>query len=306
MADSEKMAPFGSPPVDRAPVRRRHPSWIKTRFMAGERYHFLAKVLREKGLHTVCEEAQCPNIGECWSHGTATFMLMGDTCTRGCTFCAVGKGKPAQLDASEPEHVAEVIESLELDYAVLTSVDRDDLPDEGAGHFALTVEAIARRLPECKIEALVPDFHARRDCIARLASTPLFVFAHNVETVPRLYRRVRPGSDYERSLHTLRIAKDVRPDLLTKSSLMVGLGETHDELVDVFRDLRVHGCDALTLGQYLQPTPQHHDVFRYVPPTEFEELKKVAEGLGFRQVVSGPLVRSSYHAWEITETPAAV
>ncbi len=274
--------------------------------MAGERYHFLGRVLREKGLHTVCEEAQCPNMGECWSHGTATFMLMGDTCTRACTFCAIGKGKPAPLDASEPEHVAEVIESLELDYAVLTSVDRDDLLDEGAGHFALTVEAIARRLPECKVEALVPDFHARRDCIARLASTPLFVFAHNVETVPRLYRRVRPGSDYERSLHTLRIAKDVRPDLLTKSSLMVGLGETQDELVDVFRDLRAHGCDALTLGQYLQPTPQQHEVFRYVPPTEFEALKKVAEGLGFRQVVSGPLVRSSYHAWEITETPAVV
>lgn len=285
---------------------RRHPSWVKARFQAGERYHSVGKILREKGLHTVCEEAQCPNMGECWSHGTATFMLMGDTCTRSCTFCAVGRGKPAALDLDEPEHVAEVIESLGLDYAVLTSVDRDDLPDEGADHFARTVEAIARRLPRCRVEALVPDFHGRRDCIERVASTPLFVFAHNVETVPRLYRRVRPGSDYQRSLDTLRTAKEVRADLITKSSLMVGLGETRDELLAVFRDLRAQGCDALTLGQYLQPTPQQHEVFRYVPPGEFEDLGKLAEGLGFRQVVSGPLVRSSYHAWKITDTPAVV
>ncbi len=288
-------------------TRSRHPAWIKTRFHAGERYQFLKKILREKGLHTVCEEAQCPNVGECWAHGTATFMLMGDTCTRGCTFCAVGKGRPSELDPSEPDHVADVIQTLGLDYVVLTSVDRDDLPDEGSGHFALTIEAIARRLPTIRIEALVPDFHARPDCIERFARTPLYVFAHNVETVPRLYRRVRPGSDYRRSLRVLRMAKETRADLITKSSLMLGLGETQDELVKVFADLREHDCDALTLGQYLQPTPEQHDVFRYVPPAEFEELKTIAESMGFRQVVSGPLVRSSYHAWEIAATtPAAI
>jgi lipoic acid synthetase len=281
-------------------VPPRHPAWIKTRFSANERYRALGRILREKGLHTVCEEAECPNIGECWAHGTATFMLMGDTCTRGCTFCAVGKGKPLDLDPEEPEHVAEAIEALKLDYAVLTSVDRDDLPDEGADHFARTIEAIARRLPACRVEALVPDFHCRPELIDRVARTPVFVFAHNVETVPRLYRRVRPGSDYALSLDVLEKAKISRPDLLTKSSLMLGLGEARGELSDVFRDLRAHGVDVLTLGQYLKPSPDQVDVFRYVTPAEFAELQAEAEALGFRHVVSGPLVRSSYHAWEVT------
>jgi lipoic acid synthetase len=289
------------------PSVRRHPSWVRGRFARNERYRLVERVLREKGLHTVCEEAECPNIGECWGHGTATFMLMGDTCTRGCAFCAVGKGKPLALDRSEPEHVAQVIEALGLDYAVLTSVDRDDLPDEGAGHFAETVEAIARRLPRCRVEALVPDFHGRRELIARVARAPLFVFAHNVETVPRLYRRVRPGSDYLRSLAVLARAREARPGLITKSSLMLGLGEARSEVVQVFRDLRAHGCDVLTLGQYLQPTPAQLDVFRYVTPGEFDDLRVEAEALGFRHVVSGPLVRSSYHAWEVAgrgEEPA--
>ena len=284
--------------------RRKHPSWIKTRFSENERYHFLKRVLREKGLHTVCEEAQCPNIGECWAHGTATFMLMGDTCTRGCTFCAVDKGKPLMLDVSEPAHVAEVIEALGLDYAVLTSVNRDDLPDEGAGHVALTIEAISRRIPTCRVEALVPDFHARRDCIERVACTPLFVYAHNVETVPRLYRRVRPGSDYQQSLRALATAKECRDDLMTKSSLMLGLGETRDEVLEVCRDLRAVGCDVVTFGQYLQPSANQQEVFRYVTPDEFEELRRLAGDLGFRQVVSGPMVRSFYHAWEIVDTEA--
>ncbi len=279
----------------------RHPSWIKTRFSANERYLFLKSVLREKGLHTVCEEAQCPNVGECWAHGTATFMLLGDTCTRGCTFCAVGKGKPLEVDGSEPDHVAEVIEALHLDYCVLTSVNRDDLPDEGAGHFARTISAIRRRLPTCRVEALVPDFNGRTELIDTVASSPLFVYAHNVETVPRLYRRVRPGSDYRRSLGCLETAKRCRPDLITKSSLMLGLGEARAELLELFRDLRDHGCDVLTLGQYLKPTTDQLDVFRYVPPGEFEELKEEAEALGFKHVVSGPMTRSSYHAWEVHE-----
>jgi lipoic acid synthetase len=215
----------------------------------------------------------------------------------------VGKGKPLDLDPSEPEKVAEVIEALKLDYAVLTSVDRDDLPDEGAGHFAGTIEAIRRRLPACRVEALVPDFHARPELIERVAKTPLFVFAHNVETVPRLYRRVRPGSDYQRSLKVVGAARTCRPDLITKSSLMLGLGETRFELLQVFRDLRAQGCDVLTLGQYLQPTAAQVPVFRYVTPAEFAQLKEEAEALGFRNVFSGPLVRSSYHAWELGSAP---
>lgn len=277
----------------------RHPSWIKTRFAANDRFLFLKQVLREKGLHTVCEEAQCPNVGECWANGTATFMLMGDTCTRGCTFCAVGKGKPMLLDAAEPEHVAEVIEALKLDYAVLTSVNRDDLADEGAHHFAATIRAIRRRLPNCRVEALVPDFNGRPELIEVVASSPVFVYAHNLETVPRLYRRVRPGSDYARSLRVLALAKSARADLITKSSLMLGLGEAREELLAVFRDLRAHGCEVLTLGQYLKPTADQLDVFRYVPPEEFLELKREAEALGFRHVVSSPMSRSSYHAWEV-------
>ncbi len=300
-------APHHSPTMKPLPVlspqpsTRRHPSWIKTRFAANERYEFLARVLGERGLHTVCEEAQCPNIGECWAHGTATFMLMGDVCTRGCTFCSVGKGRPSELDRDEPEHVAEVIEALGLDYAVLTSVNRDDLPDEGAGHVARTIEAIAARLPSCKTEALVPDFHAREELIGRLVDTPLFVYAHNVETVPRLYRRVRPGSDYRRSLQVLALAKSLRGDVLTKSSLMLGLGETRQELLDVCRDLRSEGVDVLTLGQYLQPTASQQDVFRYVPPEEFAELRDLTAAMGFRHVMSGPMVRSSYHAWEVAD-----
>ncbi len=279
----------------------RHPSWIKTRFSANERYLHLKKILREKGLHTVCEEAECPNVGECWAHGTATFMLLGDTCTRGCTFCAVGKGKPLDLDLGEPEHVAEVVEALNLDYCVLTSVNRDDLKDEGAAHFVETISAIRRRLPACRVEALVPDFNGRRELIEKVAMSPLLVYAHNIETVPRLYRRVRPGSIYERSLDCLETAKRIRPELLTKSSLMLGLGESREELSRVFQDLRAHQCDVLTLGQYLKPSADQLDVFRYVTPGELEDLKREAESLGFKHVVSGPMTRSSYRAWEIHE-----
>ena len=284
-------------PVQPAPVRR-HPEWIRWRITGGERYTQLRETSRRLKLHTVCEEAKCPNIGECWSHGTATFMLMGDACTRRCNFCAVGKGKPGYLDANEPEHVAAVVAEMGLDYAVLTSVTRDDLPDQGADHVALTIEAIHRRLPNCKLEMLIPDFRGERLCVERVVNTPLLVLAHNMETVPRLYRQVRPGAAYERSLRVLQMAKEIRPDIITKSGLMLGLGETREELLEVFVDLRDHGCDILTLGQYLQPTPEQLPVFRYVTPQEFAGLKEDALRLGFRHVESGPLVRSSYHAWE--------
>jgi lipoic acid synthetase len=278
--------------------QRRHPDWIRQRPPGGERYTYLKNVLREFNLHTVCEEAKCPNMGECWSHGAATFMLMGDVCTRRCNFCAVGKGKPGYLDATEPEHVAEVVAAMKLDYCVLTSVTRDDLPDQGAAHIAGTIEAIHRRLPACKLEMLIPDFRGESSCIERVVKTPLAVLAHNMETVPRLYRQVRPGAVYERSLRVLQIAKDFRPYILTKSGLMLGLGETREELRQVFTDLRRHDCDILTLGQYLQPSPDQLPVFRYVTPQEFAEFKEEALVLGFSHVESGPLVRSSYHAWE--------
>jgi len=225
-------------------------------------------------------------------------MLLGDVCTRRCHFCSVGKGAPAPLDPLEPAHTAQAVADLQLDYAVLTSVDRDDLPDQGANHFAMTIAAIRERRPQCRVEALIPDFRGERDLIARVALTPLTVLAHNVETVPRLYRPVRPGAVYERSLCVLAVAKEIRPDLLTKSSLMLGLGETNDEVLAVARDLRAHGCDILTLGQYLQPSRRELPVARFVPPEEFALLGDQVRPLGFRHVESGPLVRSSYHAWK--------
>jgi lipoic acid synthetase len=279
-------------------TRRRHPDWIRRRPPDGGRYGHLKNVLGVFRLHTVCEEARCPNVGECWSHGAATFMLMGDVCTRRCHFCAVGKGRPGPLDPAEPDRVAAAVEVLGLNYVVLTSVDRDDLPDQGSAHFAATVEAIHRRHPACGIEALIPDFRGNRDCIERMARAPLRVLAHNVETVPRLYQPVRPASAYERSLQVLALAREIRPDLVTKSGLMLGLGETNEEVLAVARDLRAHGCDLLTLGQYLRPSPNELPVQRYLPPAEFAGLREAALVLGFRHVESGPLVRSSYHAWE--------
>jgi lipoic acid synthetase len=281
--------------------RPRHPGWIRQRAPGGERYTYLKNVLCEFNLHTVCEEAKCPNMGECWNHGAATFILMGDVCTRRCNFCAVGKGKPGYLDVAEPEHVATVVAAMNLDYCVLTSVTRDDLPDQGAGHVARTIEAIHQRLPACKLEMLIPDFRGDADCLRCVVATPLAVLAHNTETVPRLYKQVRPGAVYERSLRVLKMAKEFRPGILTKSGLMLGLGETREELLQVFADLRRQNCDILTLGQYLQPSNEQLPVFRYVTPQEFSELKEEALKLGFRHVVSGPLVRSSYHAWEHVE-----
>ncbi len=281
--------------------RPRLPGWIRQRVPGGERYAYLKSALREFNLHTVCEEAKCPNMGECWEHGAATFMLMGEVCTRRCNFCAVDKGKPGYLDAAEPEHVATVVSAMRLDYCVLTSVTRDDLADQGADHVARTIEAIHRRLPSCKLEMLIPDFRGEPDCVARVVNTPVAVLAHNIETVPRLYKQVRPGAVYERSLRVLQMAREFRPDILTKSGLMLGLGETREELLDVFRDLRRHGCGILTLGQYLQPTAGQLVVSRYVTPQEFAALKQDALQIGFRHVESGPLVRSSYHAWQHVE-----
>jgi lipoic acid synthetase len=278
--------------------RPRLPAWIRTRAPAGPRFIQLREISRRLNLHTVCEESRCPNIGECWSHGTATFMLMGRLCTRRCNFCSVGKGRPGALDPFEPEHVAEAVAAMGLDYVVLTSVTRDDLPDQGSGHIAATIEAVHRRVPGCKLEMLIPDFRGEPDCLARVARTPLTVLAHNVETVPRLYRQVRPGAVYERSLRVLAMAKQFRPDLITKSGLMLGLGETREELLGVFRDLRANGCDILTLGQYLQPSPEQLPVRAFITPREFAELREEALQLGFRHVESGPLVRSSYHAWQ--------
>ncbi len=276
----------------------RHPSWIRWRLTGGERYTHLRDTARRLNLHTVCEEARCPNIGECWSHGTATFMLMGDTCTRRCNFCSVGQGKPGHLDPNEPEHVAEVIAEMQLDYAVLTSVNRDDLTDQGADHIAATIEAVHRRSPACGLEMLIPDFRGAAECVRRVVTTPLMVLAHNLETVPRLHKEVRNGAQYDRSLSVLSLAKESRPDILTKSGLMLGFGETREELRQVFADLRRHGCDILTLGQYLRPSPEQLPVKAYITPGEFADLRDDALALGFRHVEAGPLVRSSYHAWE--------
>jgi lipoic acid synthetase len=254
-------------------------------------------LVRELGLHTVCQEARCPNIGECWGHRTATFMLLGDTCTRNCAFCAVTHGRPLTVDPEEPGRVAVAVGRLGLRHVVVTSVNRDDLPDGGAAHFAATARAIHEGVPGCRIEVLVPDFQGDLGAVAVVAESPIDIYNHNLETVPRLYRRVRPGARYERSLSVLEAAGKGRERLFTKAGLMLGLGESADELLSVFSDLRRVGCDVLTLGQYLRPSADHLPVERYVTPEEFALLRTAALELGFRHVESGPLVRSSYHAW---------
>lgn len=249
-------------------------------------------------LNTVCQEAQCPNIGECWGHGTATFMLMGDVCTRNCRFCAVSHGRMVELDPDEPRRVAEAAHKMELSHIVVTSVNRDDLPDGGAAHFAATVQSLKELSPNCTIEVLTPDFQGNEEAVAIVARSPIEIYNHNTETVPRLYKKVRPGAKYERSLRVLEKAKEVRVDLKTKTGLMLGLGETYEELLAVFGDLRAVQCDILTLGQYLRPSKEQLPVERYVPPDEFVALREEALKLGFRHVEAGPLVRSSYHAWK--------
>jgi lipoic acid synthetase len=283
------------------PVSRRKPPWLKVRPGGGESFGEVKGTLRELGLHTVCEEARCPNIGECWGCGTATFLIMGETCTRGCRFCAVATGDPGGvLDCAEPDKVARAAARWELRWVVLTSVDRDDLPDGGARHFAATVRAIAQRSPATRVEVLVPDFAGDAEAIAAVLEAEPAVFAHNLEVVRRLTPRARDRrASYDRSLEVLRMAKQLRPDGLTKSSLMLGLGETDDEVFASLRDLRRVGVDAVTLGQYLQPSPRCMPVERYVEPAEFEAWEVRARELGFRMVASGPLVRSSYRAGEL-------
>jgi lipoic acid synthetase len=279
-------------------VARRHPEWIRVKAPSGEAFFETKRLVKELRLHTVCEEAHCPNVGECWHHKTATFMLLGDVCTRNCSFCAVAHGRPVEVDPEEPERVAEGVVRLGLRHVVVTSVDRDDLPDGGAEHFARTARAIRARVPECTVEMLVPDFKGDLAAVDSVVDSPVDILNHNTETVPRLYKRVRPGARYDRSLGLLDHAKQRRPSLLTKTGLMLGVGEERDELRAVFADLAAVGCNILTLGQYLRPSSSQLPVERYVPPAEFAALRDEALTFGFRHVESGPLVRSSYHAWQ--------
>jgi lipoic acid synthetase len=257
----------------------------------------IKRILRENQLHSVCEEASCPNLSECFSHGTATFMILGDLCTRRCPFCDVAHGRPQAPDPNEPNHLAETIRQLDLKYVVITSVNRDDLPDGGAAHFVECIKAIRSASPSTRIEILTPDFRGRQAvALERLDTMPPDVFNHNLETVPRLYKAARPGADYHTSLRLLQAFKSSHPNIPTKSGLMLGLGENMDEIIAVLSDLRAHDCEMLTLGQYLQPSRDHLPVVRYVPPDEFDALSLIARQLGFSSVASAPMVRSSYHA----------
>ena len=280
------------------PVDRNKPAWIKAPLPTGPRYQALKAMVRELRLHTVCQEALCPNIGECWTHGTLTVMILGDICTRACKFCAVHTGNPKGLvDPEEPRRVAEAIARMGVRYVVLTSVDRDDLPDGGASHFAATIRAIKERAPVVLVEALTPDFQGDLKAVETVLAANPEVYAQNLETVRRLTPKVRdPRAGYEQTLKVLAHAKKVRPDILTKSSLMLGLGETEEEILEAMRDLRAAGVDILTLGQYLRPTPAHLPVARYVPPEDFKRYEAWGYELGFREVFAGPLVRSSYRA----------
>jgi lipoic acid synthetase len=274
------------------------PEWLKARAPVGENYHDLKRLARSLGLNTVCESAQCPNIGECWHHKTATFMMLGNLCTRRCGFCAVPKGRPEPIDLDEPRRVAEAVATLGLEHAVITSVNRDDDLAGGARIFAMVIEEIRRQSPGCRVEVLIPDFQGDQEAIKIVVDANPEVLNHNTETVPRLYRVVRSGARYERSLDLLRYSKELKPGGVTKSGVMVGIGEETAELLEVFRDLAGVGCDILTIGQYLRPSRNHLPMARLYTPREFAELKAEALKMGFRHVESGPLVRSSYHAHE--------
>jgi len=286
-------------PVTIAPTRDplRKPPWIRVQIRHSQRIEQLRQRLRTSKLHTVCEEAACPNLPECFGNGTATFMIMGDICTRRCPFCDVAHGRPLPLNSNEPKELAATVAGMKLQYVVITSVDRDDLRDGGAGHFAACIKALRRQAPDTAIEILTPDFRGRRELALNiLAGNPPDIFNHNLETVPRLYKSSRPGADYQWSLRLLEEFNKRQPDVPTKSGLMLGLGESLDEIALVMQDLRDHGCSMLTLGQYLQPSRHHLPVARYVHPDEFDRLREAGETMGFQHVASGPMVRSSYHA----------
>ena len=292
--------------IDLAPrVRTPKPAWLRAKAPMGENYHSLKKLARGLNLHTVCESAQCPNIGECWNHKTATFMLLGNTCTRRCGFCAVPKGRPEAIDFDEPRRVAEAVEALGLKFAVITSVNRDDDNYGGARVFAETIREVHRRVPDCSVEVLIPDFQGIEECLRIVLEAKPQVLNHNTETVPRLYRAVRSGARYQRTLDLLANVKKFDPNMTSKTGVMVGIGESSDELLEVFRDLAAQKVDILTIGQYLRPSRDHLPVARLYPPEEFQYLKTEALKLGFRHVESGPLVRSSYHAHEQAESTYA-
>ena len=292
--------------IEVAPRRQPKPEWLKARAPVGDNYHDLKKLARGLSLHTVCESAQCPNIGECWNHKTATFMLLGDLCTRRCGFCAVPKGRPEPIDFEEPQRVAEAVAQLGLKYAVVTSVNRDDDNIGAARVFAMTIEEIRRRVPECSVEVLIPDFQGVEESLRIVLAARPDILNHNTETVPRLYRVARSGARYQRTLDLLEKTKRIAPGMVTKTGVMVGLGETVEELVEVFRDLAGRRVDILTIGQYLRPSRDHLPIARFYSPDEFRMLKKEALALGFRHVESGPLVRSSYHAHEQAEATKPV
>jgi lipoyl synthase len=281
--------------ADTRPAPRK-PAWLKVRFPGGERYQHLKSLMREQGLHTICEDAKCPNIGECWNAGTATFMILGDVCTRSCGFCNVATGRPAEVDLMEPYRLAKAVRELGLEYVVITSVNRDDRETGGAEIFAACIQAIRHDDAGVRVEVLIPDFKGNWDALATVVDARPFVLNHNIETAPRLYPRVRPQARYARSLELIRRAKEQAPDMLTKSGFMVGLGETTDELFGVMRDLRAHGCDIVTIGQYLRPTIDHLPIERYYDPAEYQAFVAYGRDLGFTHVEAGPLVRSSYHA----------
>jgi len=284
---------------------QRKPAWLKVKAPGGPTYVALQRMMRDLKLHTVCEEAHCPNIGECWEHKAATFMILGDVCTRNCAYCAVAHGTPQALDLGEPVRLAEAVEQMGLRHVVITSVDRDDLPNGGAEIFAACIAEIRRRLPDTSIEVLIPDFKGNPTALRIVVDAKPDILNHNLETIERLYRIARPGGRYPRALELLARTKEYDPGLLTKSGIICGLGEDWDELLGSMRDLRAQGVDILTLGQYLRPSDQHLPIARWYTPDEFAELKQFGLGLGFRHVESGPLVRSSYHAWEQVEAAKA-
>ena len=280
------------------PLPERKPSWLKVKAPGGSNYLHLKQLMKDLDLHTVCEEAHCPNVGECWEHGTATFMILGDVCTRNCAYCAVAHGRPPKFDPAEPSRVAEAAKTMNLRHLVITSVDRDDLPDFGAWAFAEVIRQVHEAVPGCSVEVLVPDFQGNEDSIRAVLEARPEIYNHNTETVPRLYKKARPGGRYERVLEIFRFAKRFAPEIPTKTGIILGMGETNEEVLKTMRELREVDVDILTLGQYLRPSDDHIALDRYVTPDEFKMFRTEGMAMGFRHVESGPLVRSSYHAWE--------